>query len=744
MQVVELVVQGIKQFPEQRRIGLGAGNNALLDAKDPSGARLAILADAVRGLLTFDPARSYAERVVDPAAPASRVGATIKGRDGATYRLIHDLKSGAYALHRARPDGSNAFDLVSSNPQEVAQLLKTQLGLPPTDAFVKIFASPAAELPSRRAAPMGMVPGMTGMMTMMPGMVPGMVPGMTGMMTMMPGMMPGMAPGMPGMPGAPQPPQPGKLNFAHLSTAEKQQRLAAVKGALKNLKVQQELEFELDGVQRRRFELEEALRPLKGVETAVAEAAEALRVFEHLEKLPPDVLRQLDLYEKQLHALHDDFKKADEEARNALTRAHNLEIPPVYKDKVFLGGLGGTVVALLVAVGGAMASGPGWRYFAFLHLVGLGAVAYSLLQYINLLEERSDLQGNAKGAAEKKEKAQRRFDLDTSNTRRILAEFDIKDAKELDAFRDQVLQRDEKRRILEEKQRELEAAQAAIGPGAKPEEFAALMSRQADLEAKLQSMGFSGNERDLLEEEKQLEAELGGEAGGAGGTLGYDRGYGGPVTSGGGVGGGRLSGYHGDDDEAPYAMVDPDGHGEPRWAVGSGGPPTGGFPAPGMPGGFGFPPGFAGPPGGGADAVVQMMKAALDLFHLPMEQVGTLLQPRTSQYLTALSDRRYASVTFTDTGDLAAIDAAGKPTPFATMSPQDQDLAYLSVKMTIIETFGRKQPTPAVMDSWFATIPDVKHPLLAKMIQFLGSICQVVHFCPKPTLAEGADPSIQL
>lgn len=154
--------------------------------------------------------------------------------------------------------------------------------------------------------------------------------------------------------------------------------------------------------------------------------------------------------------------------------------------------------------------------------------------------------------------------------------------------------------------------------------------------------------------------------------------------------------------------------------------------------------GFPGLLGGPPDAVITLMKAALDLFHVPMEQLGTQVQPRAAQYLQALSDRRFTNLSFTDRGDAACVDAQGKITAYATMGAQDQDLVWLAVLMSSVELHVKKRPAPVLLDGWFASIPDVKHPLISKMVQYLGSMTQVLHFCGRPSLVDGAETKITL
>lgn len=783
MQLLEFVVQGLRHVPEQRRITLGPALNALLDPSE-GAPKARVLAAALRGLMSFDPDSTYANDVADPAAAASRVGLMFRGKDGVTYRLVHDLKSGAVMLHKQKAD-SSGLEPLSTNVQEVFQFLRSGAGLPPSASVRRVLCASGDELPTVRmsaAAPNpmtamammsggtagAMVPGMMpGMMPgmvpgMMPGMMPGMVPGMMpmmmpGMMQMMAGMMPGMMPGgtTPSMPN----PVAGAGNtaaaaalagvagnqkgFAHLSPEEKRARLEAVNKALNQLKDQAKLEFELDGLSQKKFDLEERLRPLKKVEAAVAEARTALAPFEDVARVPADMLRQLDSYQRQKAALDDEIKKLDESTLAAQERAATSAVAPIWMDRLFQGGMGAGVGALVVGFGfSAAMEMPSLRYLALLDAVGFGAAALSAFRYIDQREDQAELSSEGALIQEKKDKAQRRFDLDTSNVRKILSEHQVKDAESLEAFRERLLARQAGLAKLEAIQKDADQAKAALNAEAGPAEMAAVAARLAEIEGRLQGMGFTGNEKDLLVEQAQLRAELG--LGDDFGGPGYESAY--PQAGGGGEGGGKKAGGYGDDDDGPApARWAPgaDGGGQARWAAVGAPPPSGGGSGGGMPVNYmmGAMPQMMGGP---TDGIVQLTKAAQDLFGVPMDKLGALLQARAAQYLTAFSDRRFSNVSFTDKGDAAAVDAQGKISAYATMPAQDQDLVWLAVLLTLVETHVRNQKFPVVVDHWFSSVPDVKHPLICKMLQYLGSLTQVIHFCGKPSLTDGAEPKVNL
>jgi hypothetical protein len=780
MQVLDIVVQGLKPFPEQRRLTLGKGHTVLLDPGHPSGSRLQVLAEAVRGLLALEFAPGFVAHVVDTTQPASRVGVTARGDDGKMYRLHHDFRAGSFGLHRSG-DGQ-AFELVSSNPAEIARTLQSAVGLPPRDGFLKLFGSRPGDLPSRRpppapappppapayslppapapappppaAMPPPAVPGMMpGMASMMPGMMPGMasmMPGMMpGMASMMPGMMPGMASMMPGMmPGMTMAGAMAPRVLDPATLAQKQKRLAEINDGLNRLNRQKELEFELDGIQHRKFEIDEKIRPLQSLENNVAEAMEALRVHESLANLPPDFLRQLDLFERQKSALKDESKKLDLQAEDALTRAAGMVITPPWQDEVAQYGAGGAVVVLAAAFAAGAFLDPKYQYLGFLHLVGWGAVAWSLWQWLSRLEDRSDIKDSATVLRERKEKAIRHFDLETTTMRRLLAELDASDnADALEELRANVTARDAALTKYKECQKALEAMQRELGPGVSADELATLAARQGALEDELQRISAYASEKDLRDEKATLEKELAEASGTAASAfspgMGYDPGYGGGGGPG-SPGGGRTRGWDEDDEDGRGVAGDPPASHDQAWAGGPTDPwmQGGGDEDPPGDGGYGAPPAPPAPPAA-ASAVAELLRVASGLAQAPVAELGGRIATRANQYLQGFADRRLGPVAFSPTGE-ATVTESGRGLPFTSLPPRDQDMVYVAVKLALVEDLAKKRPAPVLLEGWFASLPELKDPLLAKMLAFLGSVTQVIHFCTRPAMADGAEVTVKL
>lgn len=138
MLFTELAVQNVAGFPATARIPLKGGLNALV-------GREAELVRVLRAVLY--PGLDTGRSLCTGPGP-HKAACTIVGRDGATWRVVRDLSTGAQSLLRSDASTQQA-QKISADPDEIARHLATAVGLPPEHAFRSIFSLAAADLPSR-------------------------------------------------------------------------------------------------------------------------------------------------------------------------------------------------------------------------------------------------------------------------------------------------------------------------------------------------------------------------------------------------------------------------------------------------------------------------------------------------------------------------------------------------------------------------------------------------------------------
>jgi hypothetical protein len=135
------------------------------------------------------------------------------------------------------------------------------------------------------------------------------------------------------------------------------------------------------------------------------------------------------------------------------------------------------------------------------------------------------------------------------------------------------------------------------------------------------------------------------------------------------------------------------------------------------------------------DACKRQLELARDVLMAPVEEIVPQVQGRTAQIVAALTDGRYKEIRFGGRGESSLVDAAaGKPIPFAQLPPFDRDLAYLALKIALVEIIVKRGRLPVLFDRGLDALADAKAPLLKNMLQFIAQSTQVVCISEKQSL----------
>ncbi len=138
-----------------------------------------------------------------------------------------------------------------------------------------------------------------------------------------------------------------------------------------------------------------------------------------------------------------------------------------------------------------------------------------------------------------------------------------------------------------------------------------------------------------------------------------------------------------------------------------------------------------------------VMKLGAELFLVEIPALVTLLKDRPSQYLSALTDRRYMEVEFSADGRATFKTSTGK-VPATELPGKDLDVAYLAVRLALVERFGAKAKVPVFIEDALTAVEEAKQPLAARMLKHLGSVTQVLHVSSQPAFTGAADGAVKL
>lgn len=669
MELVELFVQGLKGAPELTRVPFGPAVTLL-----PAGEREQLYVRIVLDLL-YPKGTEPTLFDLDLAGHQSRVGLTVRGRDGTLFRLLQDVHTGRRALQRLVGDKPEP---ISNAANEIAQAVTAQIGFPQEDILRELFFAVREDLPSQRSR--AAVAESSGPKASAPASAKAEKP-------LPPGF--GDFGGAPSSESAAKPLPPGFSSEGApvddgRSEAELRQRIAEIDAALAEVQGVKDVEFEIDGLQKRLFEIDARLKPLLTLRRSAQQAEQQAAGFADLANVPGDLVghgerlqRIRAEHDKELERLALERDTLLESSKTLDRRGRQNPIAVAQRDRFVQVGMGVGVGAVVLGLLGAMALPP-LRWLAFLDIPGFGLALYGGLRVLG------DLEGGAAAARRlerldlERKRQEERFRIDEQHLVAMLNQHGFK-LEQLPDLAARLSARDEAARLREQTRVALAEAEKAGDVQTLEGQQRDMQARLRTLEEQLQGQGGIGGHRDLERERADLEAQLA-----------------------------ALS--------APAVAVAP-------------------TPAPSAPAPVESSPSSSGSIRPAADLGRRLLDLARDVFLMPIEELATKVAPRASQILVALTDGRYRELRFVRNVETVLVDAAsGDEMPFGFLPALDRDLAWLSIKTALIEGAVQRGRVPVVFDRSLDGLPDAKGPLLARMLGFLAGGTQVVCITAKTTL----------
>lgn len=423
MRFHELALQGIGDLVDAAQARLTPGYNALLAPRE----RAATVVLALDELLFADGFRPEAASLAAPGAASSRAAATLETSDGSTFRIVRDLASGAVRL-TSWDKAKNQYVPVSTVAAEIGQFLRGRLGMPSRRGFGSAFVLRAADLPSAWGANKDTAPN-----------------------------------------AAPPSASP------RVDTAAQRARLTEVEAQLVASEAGQKIEWELDGLQKRRFEIDDELGKLRFDDRALAEAQALSEQLAFLDAAGGEaLLHRHEAYEGLVARRNTDMKRWEEEREHLMRTTPTGRPASVVRDWRVYGGLG----AGLLAIGIGAVLGSVWRYVALLDIPAFGLAVWSLWQHI---EQREQLAAGRRRVAlsdERRAKILARDAEEITAVEALLAKLDLQSADEI---RDALARR-------AQAQQALAAAREARQQATENPRVAALTAEKRVLDRKIATM----------------------------------------------------------------------------------------------------------------------------------------------------------------------------------------------------------------------------------------------------------------
>lgn len=480
MQFIELVLQGVGRFAASRKIAFKPGLNVVFG---PNESGKSTIARCVHSLLYPASAGDVADLIAWESPQLSRAALTFKASDGAVYRTIRDFVTGGCTLARANAE-TKKFESVESGEAGVEDRLR-ELGAPAASLFAALYLLREGALPT----------GGGGF-------------GGSSAFDVEGGLGAGSAGG--GADGFFQ----GNVHVdAHEMTAdEKRSRLEQLKSELENAGKLEEMQFELDGVEGKKFEYEDQLRSLHQMEGRVQEGRAKLDQLSDVLSIDADVEQRLVRFE-QTEESHAREMAQREQQKHDMSNAVELEqssLEPFFKNPIVIGGAALVLLSIILTIVGSSIDNSLLRKLILLLPVGLGVSGFGYYLWFERAKKLKDSEEKLRELTSSIEEAQRRFEVDSAMVKGLLQKMGAEGVKE-------ILERLRAAHKIEQQVKELESRLEAQKnqPEVKEaiDEMSGLEKRIDELQDEIAQFGGMGMDSTQIKIEiDRLEAELAGGA----------------------------------------------------------------------------------------------------------------------------------------------------------------------------------------------------------------------------------------
>ena len=122
-----------------------------------------------------------------------------------------------------------------------------------------------------------------------------------------------------------------------------------------------------------------------------------------------------------------------------------------------------------------------------------------------------------------------------------------------------------------------------------------------------------------------------------------------------------------------------------------------------------------------------LVDKAAELLNLHADEVWEAIAQRLSAYLVALSDKRIVSGKPDEKGHWVLSSADGRSGPYHGLPQPLKDLAYVALRLALIERVAAYKRLPVILDDAFSAFDPGKRALVAKMLKGIATQTQIIH-----------------
>ena len=139
----------------------------------------------------------------------------------------------------------------------------------------------------------------------------------------------------------------------------------------------------------------------------------------------------------------------------------------------------------------------------------------------------------------------------------------------------------------------------------------------------------------------------------------------------------------------------------------------------------------------------KLVDKAAELLNLSPDEVWEAIGARLSVYLSALTDKRIVSSNTDEKRHWVLSNADGRGGPYHGLPPPLKDLAYVALRLALLERVASYKRLPIVVDDAFSALEAAKRALVAKMLKGIAAQTQIIHRTGEPPPQGTADLVVQ-
>lgn len=382
MQIIELVVQGVRRFKDSFKIQLKPG---LIMAVGGSESGKTTLVDTIEASL-FPADSKHSSELVSWETPELSRGAIVfrAGPEDGTYRIVRDFVKNASSLSKLDPE-TKKFMPIAGDSAQIDTVLK-EMGLPSLEIYHALCV--IHRLDSE-------------------------------------------APGAAGFGSAVD-------ELSQLSPEVREQKIREIKEALEGTGKLDQLQYELDGYESEKFDLMSTLKRADDLEAEAKKAEEVLdqpqneklgsisaeqeeRIRNHDEK-SGERKRELDHLEKQMLSF---YQEAD--------AARAKQVAP-YQHPIVMAGIGVILLGFILWIGMKM-SGDQYAPHAsksfLLVMAGAALAGFGYLQWMKLMQDLKEVISKPEKTEQQRNQLMRKYDVESADVISVLRRTESDTPREL-------------------------------------------------------------------------------------------------------------------------------------------------------------------------------------------------------------------------------------------------------------------------------------------------------------------------